>query len=107
VDYIVGRAEAEDPRIVTLPGLVFFSTATGDAWLLDVEDSLALPLATAGTRLPATITESAERFAIEWPCVFGIDGALMIVTEKATGRSRTIFGYPTREIAAALERARP
>lgn len=41
-DYIVARAMAEDSRVVSLPPLVFFSTTTGDAWVLDAEDNLAL-----------------------------------------------------------------
>jgi hypothetical protein len=105
-DYIVARAMAEDARVVSLQPLVFFSTATGDAWVLDAEDSLALPLAAAGTRLPFAITETPERFAIEWAGSFRIEGELMIFADNA-GRSRTIIGYPTREIAAALARARP
>lgn len=48
-DYIVARAMAGDARVVSLRPLVFFSTVTGDAWLLDAEDSLALPLAAAGS----------------------------------------------------------
>jgi len=91
---------AEDARVVSLQPLVLFSTATGDAWMLDAEDSLALPLAAEGTRLPFVITETPERFAIEWA------GELMIFADNA-GRLRTIIGYPTREIAAALARARP
>ena len=65
-DYIVARAMAEDARVLSLQPLVLFSTGTGDAWMLDAEDSLALPLAAAGTRLPFVITETLERFAIEW-----------------------------------------
>ncbi len=49
-DYIVARAMAEDARVVSLGPLIFFSTATGDAWALDAEDNLALPLAAARTR---------------------------------------------------------
>ena len=84
--------------------LVFFSTATGDTWVLDAEDNLALPLAAAGTRLPFAITETPERFAIEWAGTFRIQGELMIFADNA-GRLRTIIGYPTRDIAAALARA--
>ncbi len=105
-DYIVARAMAEDARVVTLPPLVFFSTTTGDAWVLDAEDNLALQLAAARTRLPFAITETRERFAIEWPGTFRIEGDLMTVADKAGGL-RTIIGYPTREIAAALARAKP
>ncbi len=105
-DYIVARARAEDARVVSLGPLVFFSTETGDAWVLDAEDNLALQLAAARTRLPFAITETRERFAIEWPGTFRIEGDLMTVADKAGGL-RTIIGYPTREIAAALARAKP
>ncbi len=104
-EYIVARAMAEDARIVSLPPLVFFSTTTGDAWVLDAEDGLAVQLAAAKTRLPFVITETAERFAIEWPATFRIDGNTLFVADKA-GRVRTIVGYPTTEIVAALARAR-
>jgi hypothetical protein len=105
-DYIIGRAVAQDARVVSLVALVFFSTETGDAWVLDAEDNLALQLAAAGTRLPFAITETGERFAIEWVGTFRIEGDLMTFAERA-GKLRAIMGYPTREIAAALARARP
>jgi hypothetical protein len=105
-DYIVARAIAGDARVVSLPPLVFFSTATGDAWVLDAGDSLALPLAAAGMRLAFAITETSDRFAIEWAATFRIEENLMIFADNAGG-SRTIIGYPTREIAAAIARATP
>ena len=105
-EHIVARAMAEDARVVSLGSLVFFSTATGDAWVLDAEDNLALPLATAGIRLPFAITETRERFAIEWAGTFRIEGDVMIYADH-TGTVRRIMGYPTREIASVLARARP
>jgi hypothetical protein len=104
-EYIGARAMAENARVVSLPPLVFFSTTTGDAWILDAEDSLALQIVAAKTRLPAAIIETPERFAIEWRGTFRIDGDAMIFTEKA-GRVRTIVGYPTEQIREALARAR-
>src|ERR1700736_5190448 len=41
VDYIVERAARCDPRFVTLGQLLFFSTDTGGAWMLDPEDHFA------------------------------------------------------------------
>jgi hypothetical protein len=104
-EYILARAMAEDARIVSLPPLVFFSTTTGDAWILDAEDGLAVQLAAAKTPLPFAISETRDRFAIEWPGTFRIDSDRMIFTDKAA-RVRTIVGYPTQEIMAALVRAR-
>jgi hypothetical protein len=45
VHYIQRRAAAHDERIVIIGQLVFFSTETGDAWLLDALDHLAARLA--------------------------------------------------------------
>lgn len=103
VDYIVARAQAGDGRVVTLGPLVFFSTSTGDAWVLDPEDSLVLCLARAGTRSPVTITETLEQFAIEWGGGFRVDGDIMTFTD-AMGGSRAVFGYPTDVIAEAIRR---
>ena len=64
--YIVERAMEGDARIVTLGPLLFFSTETGDAWMLDPADHLALCLAKAGEPLPASIVETADTFMIEW-----------------------------------------
>ncbi len=105
VEYIVSRAMAEDARIVSLPPLVSFSTATGDAWILEAEDGLAVQLAAAKPRLPFAITETPDRFAVEWPGTFRIDDHTMIFTDKA-GRVGTIVGYQTQQIVAAIARAR-
>lgn len=98
-EYIVARAIGEDARIVSLPPLVFFSTTIGDAWILDAEGGLAVQLAAAKARLPFAITETPERFAIEWPGTFRIDGDTMMFTDKS-GRVRAIVGYPTQQIVA-------
>jgi len=57
VDYIIARAAQFDSRVVTLGQLVFFSTASGDAWMLDPEDGLALKLAEAGIRNPPRLSK--------------------------------------------------
>lgn len=90
-EYIIARAIAEDVRVVSLPPLVFLSTVTGDAWMLDAEDSLALQLLAAKNRLPFVITDTPERFAIEWAGTFRIDRDTMIFADK-TGRGRAIVG---------------
>ena len=103
VDYIVARAAELDARVVTLGHLVFFSTQTGDAWLLDPEDHLALCLARNGSRLPVQIVETATRFAIEWPASYSFDGDAFIVTDGSGGCA--ILGYPTADLRAAERRA--
>jgi len=105
-DYIVARAAAGEGRVVSLEPLVFFSTTTGDAWLLDAQDSLALCLAREAAQLPVTITgETPERFAIEWGGTFQIKGDVMTFADNEGGVP-TISRYPIREITEALRRAR-
>ena len=103
VDYIVARATESDARVVTLGQLVFFSTQTGDAWLLDPQDRLALCLAKDGSRLAVKIVETATRFAIEWHASYGFEDDAFIVTDGSGVRA--ILGYPIADLQAAERRA--
>jgi hypothetical protein len=102
-NYIISRARNREARLVTLGSLVFFSTETGDAWVLDPEDGLALRLARDGDEQPFTIIETPTNFGVEWNASYQIDGEAFIVAERS-GRIKTIFGYPTREISLAVRR---
>ena len=104
VSNIIQRAQAGDARIISLGSLVLFSTDTGDAWLLDPEDNLALCLARDGERQSFTVTETATSFGIEWNANYLIDGAAFIIAEHS-GRIRTVLGYPTREISRTIHGA--
>jgi hypothetical protein len=103
-NYIIGRARNNDARVVTLGPLILFSTVTGDAWMLDPEDGLALCLARGGEAQPFAITETTTNFSIEWEANYQIDGDVFIVTEWS-GQTRAVLGYPTREILRATHRA--
>lgn len=102
-NYIIGRAQHKDPRVVTLGSLIFFSTETGVAWMLDPGDNLALCLARDGEEQPFTITEDSTKFLIEWNAYYHIEADAFIVTESS-GRNRTIQGYPTADIPKAARR---
>jgi hypothetical protein len=103
-NYMIERAEVRDARIVTLGPLVFFATATGDAWVLDPADSLALCLAREGVRQPFDIIETSSQFAIDWQANFQIEGEQFVVFERS-GQTRSIFGYPIRELQQSIRRA--
>jgi len=103
-NYIIGRAKNNDARVIVLGPVVFFSTETGDAWMLDPEDGLALCLARGGETQPFTITETTTNFSIEWEATYQIDGDVFIVAERS-GQIRSVLGYPTREILRATRRA--
>ena len=102
-NYIIERAQEHQARLVSLGPLIFFSTETGDAWVLDPADSLALCLARNGERQAFTITETTTQFAIDWQANYQIEGNQFIVFEKS-GQTRTIAGYPLREIKRYIQR---
>ncbi len=90
-----------DARVVTIGQLILFSTETGDAWLLDVVDQLAAPLAHSGAPEPIQIEETDTNFAIGWRGHYRIDGPAFIYEDRDTGPAATILGYPTQKIAEA------
>ncbi|MFQ5707100.1 MAG: YecA family protein [bacterium] len=95
--YIINCALQSDARLVQLESLLFFSTHTGDAWLLDTDDNLALCLMQDFEEQEYVINETLENFSIEWEASYHIKGNAFIVCKKS-GQIRTIVGYPTKEI---------
>lgn len=102
-NHVVNLAQNNDSRVVTLGSLLFFSTETGDAWMLDPGDGLALCLARGGEKQPVAIVENSTSFSIEWNMHYRIEGDTFVVAEPS-GRIRTIWGYPVGEILKAAAR---
>src|ERR1700737_1682581 len=62
--YIPRRAADHDGRIVTIGQLTLFSSETGDAWIIDRDDHLALQLVRQGDPDPFHIQKTATSFSI-------------------------------------------
>jgi hypothetical protein len=99
VRYIQRRAAEHDGRIVAVGQLVLFSTATGDAWLLDRSDLLAVRLARDGASEPVHIEDTDTAFAIGWTGRYRIDGPAFVYSDRQSGRVVTILGYPTDKLS--------
>ena len=84
---------------MTVGQLILFSTETGDAWLLDPADRLAARLARDGQSEPIHIEETDTTFAIAWQGRYRIEGPAFIYSDRETGRTTTILGYPTDKLA--------
>ena len=97
--YIQRCAADHDSRIVTIGQLVLFSTQTGDAWLLDLTDRLATRLARDGESEAIHIDETDTTFAITWKGHYRIQGPAFIYSDRDTGRTTAILGYPTDKLA--------
>jgi len=98
IQYIQRRAAEYDSRIVTIGPLLLFSTQTGDAWVLDPVDHLAMPVARDGQPLPVQMVETSAKFVIGWAGQYRIDGEAFVYAENKSGTIRAILGYPTRLI---------
>jgi hypothetical protein len=99
IKYIQRRAAQYDARFVTVGPLVFFSTETGDAWMLDPCDQLAARLALDGDPEPIEFQETDTNFAIGWKGNYRIEGRAFIYADRDASRIITILGYPTAKIA--------
>ena len=99
VRYIQRRAAEHDGRIVAVGQLVLFSTATGDAWLLDRSDLLAVRLARDGESEPVHIEDTDTAFAVGWKGHYRIDGPAFVYSDRESGQVVTILGYPIGKLA--------
>jgi hypothetical protein len=99
------RAAEQDGRIVSIGPLVFFSTDTGDAWMLEPADHLAVRLARGGDPLPVLIEETDERFAIGWQGRYHFDGDMFVYEDNESGRLTAIRGYPVKQIQRVISAA--
>lgn len=102
-EYITRRAQQRDSRVVALGEVVLFSTSTGDAWMLDIEDGLALCLARDGEPQEHSVFDNPTSFGIEWNADYSIDEGTFVVAERS-GTILTFPEYPIQEVLSAMER---
>ena len=93
------RAAEHDGRVVSIGPVVLFSTASGDAWVLDPADHLATRLARDGDPLPVHIEDTDTTFTIDWQGQYRIEGDAFVYADSASGRVFTILGYPTTHLS--------
>jgi hypothetical protein len=99
-------AAQRSTHVVRVEQIVFFSTYTGDAWMLDAKDRSAACLARDGEPLPIPIVEeSSASLSVQWKAEYRIDGDAFTVSELDGGSSHTMVGYPTAEIERLVEHA--
>ncbi len=107
VSYVCRLASEGESHVIGFNQLVFFSTATGDAWMLDWEDELAICLMKDGVQRPFRVGETVRQFAIQWQGRYHVEGEVFsyIDNENPT-HARAFIGYPTDAISATITRLR-
>jgi hypothetical protein len=101
INTIIQLSHQREARLLSLGKLIFFSTQTGDAWILDPDEGRARCLSLDGEKQPVTINETSTGAGIDWDSEYRIKGSLFTVLEYS-GPVRTILGYPTRQIEEAI-----
>ncbi len=84
----------------------FFSTAKGDAWLMEMTDCDCVQVAEAGQLLDAPIDENSETIEINWSHTFAIHNKQVVITAYADKKVGALGNAPWRELEAAMKRIR-
>ncbi len=89
-----------EPTIDFIGNFIFFSTPSGEGWMLDHRKNYALRLAENYTVLPYRIIESSERFQIEWKERFRLEGDHFIALCK--GEETVFREYPVEALTGLI-----
>jgi len=98
--YIRQLARSGDARMISYAPLFFFSTDTGDAWLLDTEDQLAACVMMDYEPIDINISSN---LAISWPGSYQLQDNLFVYRD-ANGKTTMYWGYPTKALMEAIRK---
>jgi hypothetical protein len=101
IKYIIRCAQNFETKVVSLKSLILFCTESGDAWLLDADDNLALMLCRDGVTQEYTIIDTPSQFGIDWKYNYMIENEKFVFADNI-GNTRTIIGYPTMQISELI-----
>ena len=99
------RAAEHEGRIVSIGPLVFFSTDTGDAWMLEPAEQLAARLAVGGDPLSVHIEETETNYTIGWQGSYRLDDDTFVYEDNQSRRLNTIRGYPVKQLLRVISEA--
>ena len=101
VETTVSKALNGEPSLSVVGNFIFLSTITGEGWMLDHRDNLALRLANAYERQDFQIMEEEKQFLVEWQERFSIQGNTFVAT---IGDKQSVFyDYPIDDLKTAIE----
>jgi hypothetical protein len=84
----------------------FYSTAGGDAWLLEMTECDCVQVARAGQVLEPPINEDSEVIEINYSHTFSTLNKQLRITAYSDNSSEILVDAPTRELHAAMRRIR-
>ncbi|WP_028584922.1 SEC-C metal-binding domain-containing protein [Desulfogranum mediterraneum] len=106
IEKIQQAAAEQRESFFELGVFIFFSSAAGDAWLLEVTDSDAVQVAEAGRALEVPIEEDSETIEMNWSHTFAMRAKQLYLTAYADKAEHRLEDAPCQQINAAVRRVR-
>jgi hypothetical protein len=100
-EYIIAKSLAGENVIVILGALVLLSYASGDAYILDIEDKYACELCADGRKRRYPLFDAGTTWAFKWPWRYSLAKG-RVYFERIDGGDSS--GLPSM-IARGIERA--
>lgn len=102
------QADAVEKKTVIreLGVFFFYSTARGDAWVMEMTDCDCLQVAKEGVALDIPIDETPETIEINWSHRYSVEDKKLCITAYADKSVEFLADAPTRELNAAMRRIR-
>lgn len=88
------------PKLERWGNFIFLSTSSGEAWLLQIKEHLALRLVDRSEALPINIVENRHEFGVEWTDQFIINGTVFMATRD--GVVSSFYDYPIAQIQSLM-----
>lgn len=106
--HAIGKIQAvaaeKKEQFFELGVFVFFSSADGDAWLLEMTDTDAVQVARGGEALEPPVEENSETIEVNWSHTFAIRDKQLYLTAYEDQQEMHLAGAPTQQINAAVRR---
>ncbi len=90
----------------TLGVFVLFSTAEGDAWVLEATEMDAVQVAAKGEKVAVEIDETPETIEVNWPYRFAIADKQLVLTAYQDKSVLRLTDAPSQQINAAVKKIR-
>lgn len=103
VSALQAAAAAREETFGTTGVFVLFSTAQGDAWLLEATEMDAVQVASAGEAIMVEIEEGPETLAVNWTHSFTVQADGLALTAYADQGESRLPDCPLQQIGAAIE----
>jgi hypothetical protein len=81
---------------------IFFATTSGDAWMLDHRENLALKLADNAQEMEYEIKETTKTFSVKWSGEFCIEDGTFFSVEQ--GKRNALMDYPVDALLGLIEK---